>query len=110
LVEKAIIRGAVSHPDDGRYALEFCVPAFDSIGHLCLGGQKEPMALGSILTVVDIDDGDGLVWKEAVGSFVKYTGGIMAEDGLRLDMKLTRHGIAVPSAHHPDVSEIHLAV
>jgi hypothetical protein len=109
LVETAIIRGAVSHPDAGHYALGLRVPAFDSIGHLCLGGREEPKALGSKIIIVDVDDGDGFVRKKIVGSFVN-TGGIIAEDGLRLDMKVTHHSVAVPPAHHPDVAEIHLAM
>jgi hypothetical protein len=68
------------------------------------------MALESIIIVAYVDDGDGLVRKEAVGSFINHKGGIIAEDGRRLDMKITHHGVAVPSAHHPDVAEIHLAM
>jgi hypothetical protein len=79
-----IIRGAVSHPDAGRYALGLRVTAFDSIVHLCLGGWEEPEALGSKIIVVNVDDWDGFVQKEAVGAFVKHAGGILAEDGLRL--------------------------
>jgi hypothetical protein len=37
-------------------------------------------------------------------------GGKSTEDGLRLDMKVSHHGVAVSPAHHPDVAEIHLAM
>jgi hypothetical protein len=110
LVETAVIKGAVSHPDAGRYALGLRVPAFDSIGHLCLGGWEDPLALGSKIIFVNVDDWDGFVRKEPVGFFVKHAGGIIAEYGLRLYMQVTHHGVAMPSTHHPDVAEIYLAV
>jgi hypothetical protein len=69
-----------------------------------LGGGGEPRALGSNIIIVDVDDWDGLVRKEAVVSFVEHTGGIIAEDGLPLDMKITHDGVAVPSAHDPYVA------
>jgi hypothetical protein len=47
-----------------------------------LGGWEEPRALGSNIIVVDIDDWDSLVRKEAVVSFIENMGGIIAEDGL----------------------------
>jgi hypothetical protein len=75
-----------------------------------VGGREEPRALWSKIIVVDVDDGDGFVRKEVVGSFVKHTGGVIAEDGLRLDMKIRHHGVAVPPAHHLDIAEIHLAM
>jgi hypothetical protein len=110
LLKRLIIRGAVSHPDAGRYALGLRVPSFDSIGHLCLGGWEEPDALGSKIIVVNVDNWDGFVRKEAVGSFVKHAGGILAEDGLCLYVQVTHHCIAMPSTHHTDVAEINLAI
>jgi hypothetical protein len=73
-----------------------------------VGGWEEPRALGSIIIIVDIDDGDGLVQKEAVVSFVEHTGGIIAEGCM--DMNIMHHGVAVLSAHHPDVAELHFAM
>jgi hypothetical protein len=75
-----------------------------------LSGWEEPKALGSKIIVVNVDDWDGFVRKEAVGSFVKHAGGIIAEDGLRLYMHATHHCADMPPTHHPDVAEIYLAV
>jgi hypothetical protein len=108
--KRLIIRGAVSHPDAGRYDLGLSVTSFDSIGHLCLGGWEEPYALGSKVIVVNVDDWDGFVRKEAVGSFVKHAGGILAEDGLCLYVQVTHHYVAMPLTHNPDVAEINLAM
>jgi hypothetical protein len=100
-----IIKGAVSHPDAGRYALGLRVPALTpSATSVWVGEWEEPRALGSKFIVVDVDDGDGFVRKEALVSFVEHTGGIIAEYGLRLNTKVTHHGVAVPSAHHPYVA------
>jgi hypothetical protein len=65
------------------------------------------MAPGSNIIVVDIDDWDGFILKEAVFSFIGHMGGIIAEDGLHLDMKVTYHGAPGSPIRHLFVAYIH---
>jgi hypothetical protein len=72
------------------------VPAFYSIRNLCwVGGERACALLGWCLEiiVVDVDDWDGLVRKEAVGSFVEHPIGIVAHDWLCLEVEISHHSV-----------------
>jgi hypothetical protein len=71
--------------------------------HLVLGGMGEERAgalLGLIIVVIDVNDRDGLVPEESVGSLVEHTGDVVAHNRLSLHMQVSHHSVTIPVAHH----------
>jgi hypothetical protein len=62
----------------------------------------------SKIIVIDVDDWDSFVRKEAVVSFVEHMGGIIAEDWLCLYKKVSHHGVTILPTRRPFVAQIHV--
>jgi hypothetical protein len=65
-----------------------------------VGGKRDGALLGSIIVVINVDDRDGLVRKEAVGSLVEHMDGEVAHNRFGLHMQVLHHIVAIPAAHH----------
>jgi hypothetical protein len=61
-----------------------------------------------LLIAMSVDYGNHFVRNEGVGSLIVYLGHIVVDDGLRLDVKIAHHSIAMPSAHHPNDVKVNL--
>jgi hypothetical protein len=56
--------------------------------------------LGLIIIIINVNDRDGLVWKEDVGSLVEHTGGVVAHNWMSLHMQVSHHSVTIPANHH----------
>jgi hypothetical protein len=72
----------------------------------CVGVKRAGALLGLIIVIIHVDDRDGLVWKEAIGSLVEHTGSIVAHNRLGLHMQVSHHSVAIPAAHHMHVVHV----
>jgi hypothetical protein len=56
--------------------------------------------------IIHINDGGGFVREEGVIDVIEHFGVELANDGLRLDVEVAHHAIAVTSPHHADVHQV----
>jgi hypothetical protein len=71
-------------------------------------GKRVVGLLGFIIDGIDVDDNDGFVRKEVVGSLVEHTDDEVAHNWLCLDINIVHHGVDVPSSQHYNVIHIHV--
>jgi hypothetical protein len=75
-----------------------------------VGGKIAVDLFGLIIVIINIDDRDGLGGKEAVGSLVEHTGGVVAHNRLSLHMQASHHSVTIPAVHHAYVVHVDLSM
>jgi hypothetical protein len=76
----------------------------------CVGGKRAIDLLDLIIVIINIDDRDSLVRKEAVGSLVEHMGGVVAHNRLSLHMQVSHHNVTIPAAHHAYVVHVNTSM